>query len=58
MYSPIPTFMVKCSVKFAGIQKFGCLISRLSLKLNFGVGGIKIFVFNIAYKPSGIKIHF
>ena len=40
MYGPIPTFMVKCSVKFAGIQKFGGLISRLSLKLNFRVGGI------------------
>ena len=36
----IPVFMVKCSVKFARIQKFCCLISRLSLKLNFGVGVI------------------
>ena len=40
MYGPIPTCMVKCSVKFARIQKFGCLNPRLSLKLNFGVGGI------------------
>ena len=44
MYGPIPTCMVKCSVKFARIHKFGCLIPRLSLKLNFGVGGIEIFV--------------